>query len=236
MRAPTITDHPTEKELQLLSERLDRFNRISTNDRIQHPGTEDPGVAFDLAVRGSGGVIVGGVRVSSVFDVMWLEALWVDERYRGRGIGSWLILEAERVAYAKGCVGAGTWTLDWQGAAFYPQIGFELNGIYDGYPAGMTEHVLSKLLPSSDAIRRKVEERAHRNRQDGFALTTNPTGEEMQIVRCGLHEYCVAHVGDEMNNARINVCLILRDERGELIGGLTASTTIRILALKGDLD
>ena len=40
---------------------------------------------------------------------------------RRRGLASWLVLEAERIAHEKGCVGAGTWTFNWQGVGYdYP--------------------------------------------------------------------------------------------------------------------
>lgn len=227
-----ITDSPTKDEMALIERNLEAFNQEETGGKMHHPGTEDPGLAFSLAVRGPERDVVGGVSVSSVLGVMWLEVLWTAEAHRGRGIASWLILEAERIAHEKGCVGAGTWTFDWQGADFYPRIGFTLNGIYEGYPLGMTEHVFSKRLPSPPAVREAVRHRAAQNEQDGFTLLTEPTQDEMRIVGKGLHEHCVAHAGDEMENPGINVRLVVRDSDGKLVGGLLASTTIRIMALE----
>jgi len=227
-----VTTDPTEAEIERLSGRLDRFNRSATDDRIHFPGTEEPGLTLDLAVRAPDGHIVGGINVSSVLGVMWLEVLWVHSAHRGRGLASWLVLEAERIAHGSGCVGAGTWTFDWQGAEFYPRIGYELNGIYDGYPRGMTEHVLSKRLPGPKPAREAVARRADGNRDLGYALVEDPTRDEMRVVHRGLHEHCVAHTDGGLEYAGEHVRLALRDERGDLVGGLTASTPVLVLALE----
>jgi len=163
---------------------------------------------------------------------MWLEVLWTSEVHRGRGIASWLILEAERIAHEAGCVGAGTWTFNWQGASFYPKIGYSLNGVYKGYPRGMTEHVLSKRLPSPADIQEAVALRSAQSRRSGFELISQPTRDEMQVVHRGLHAHCTAHIeaGEDYRGDKVR--LILRDERGELAGGLCASTPVRVLALE----
>jgi len=222
----------TKPEVGEINRRLDEYNLAQTGNRYHFPGKCDPGLAFNLAVKAPDGAVSAGIKVSSILGVMWLEVLWVGEAHRRRGLASWLILEAERIAYEKGCVGAGTWTFSWQGAAFYPKVGYRLDGIYRGYPLGMTEHVLSKRLPSSDEVRRRINRRVERNRKAGYSLVTIPTEEEMRVVEDGLGRYCVAHAGDEMHNPGIKVRLALRDEEGGLTGGLMADTTIRIIALE----
>jgi len=228
----TIYDTPTNDEATVLSSRLEEYNQCETNGRMHFPGTQEPGLAFDLAVRGPDGAVAGGLNVSSLLGVMWLEVLWTSEAHRGRGIASWLILEAERIAHEAGCVGAGTWTFSWQGAGFYPRIGFDVNGVYDGYPRGMTEHVLSKRLPSASEVQETVALRAAENRKNGFELISRPTKAEMKIVHRGLRAHCDAHIeaGEDYRGTEIR--LVLRDESRTLAGGLRASTPVRVLALE----
>jgi GNAT superfamily N-acetyltransferase len=228
-----ISLSPTEEELEQLGLELDRFNRVASNDRIHFPADEEPGLVLKSAVRGPTGDIVGGLCTSSLLGVMWLEVLWTDAAHRGRGIASWLVLEAERIAHERGCVGAGTWTFDWQGADFYPRIGFELNGVYDGYPRGMTEHVLSKPLPSPKHVRDAVARRVEENRRCGYELVTSPTEDEVRVAHRGLREHCVAHVGDGDEYGGVPVRVVLRDGAGRLAGGLTATTPVHALALDG---
>jgi len=228
----TIVDAPTEQELTLIEAGLNEHNLARTGGAFHFPGNEEPGLAFDLAVKGPDGTIVGGINVSSILGVMWLEVLWVAEEHRRRGLAGWLVLEAERIAREKGCVGAATWTFDWQGADFYPRIGFELRGVYDGYPFGMTEHVLAKRLPSLPRVRETVERHVTENRRQGYALVAEPTKDEMKVVHLGLRAHCVAHVGDGETYAGSPVRLALRDENGDLAGGLTATTPVHVLALE----
>jgi len=228
----TICDTPTKEESSHISLRIEEYNQHATEGRIHFPGTQEPGLSFDLAVRGPDGGVVGGVNVSSLLGVMWLEVLWTSETYRGRGIASWLILEAERIAHEAGCVGAGTWTFNWQGADFYPRIGYHLNGIYKGYPRGMTEHVLTKRLPSASNIQEAITVRGAQNRKNGFELIPCPSKEEMRVVHRGLHSYCVDHIGSGDDYQGDPVRLALRDKKGELVGGLSASTPARVLAIE----
>jgi len=228
----TVADDPTEEEIALVRTKLDEHNLAQTNGAYHFPGSEEPGLAFDLAVRGPEGAIVGGINVSSLLGVMWLEVLWVAEEHRRRGLASWLVLEAERIAREKGCIGAGTWTFDWQGADFYPRIGYGLRGVYDGYPLGMTEHVLSKRLPSPSSVREAAGRRTAENRRQGYALVTDPSKDEMKVAHRGLREHCITHVGDGDAYAGSQVRIALRDEGGNLAGGLTASTPVHVLALE----
>jgi len=212
---------PTKEEKDLVAARLAQYNLDVTHGRFNYPGTEDPGLAFDLAIRGPSGEIVGGVNVSSVLGVMWLEMLYVFDEFRRRGLGGWLVLEAERIAHAKGCVGAGTWTFSWQGPEFYPTIGYELCGIYTGYPFGVTEHVLAKRLPD-EASAAKTANRVGLLRREGFTLLTAPPRDDMRVVGRGFHESCVRNAGEEMDTPGISIHLVLKDPAGQVVGGVGA--------------
>jgi len=223
-----IASDPTEEEVQTVRDRLAAESNAKTGGRFDQ---EVPEFTCDLAVRAPDGSIAGGVTISTLLGVMWLEVLWVAPEHRRRGLASWLVLEIERIAADHGCVGGGTWTFSWQGPEFYPTIGYRLNGIYNGYPLGMTEHVLSKPLPDPASYAR-IADTVRRSRQDGYVLVQDPTKDEMRGVHRGLHEHCVKHAGDEMHNPGIEVKLVLRDGIGRVAGGLIASTTIRIVALE----
>lgn len=218
-------------ELEFIGVQLDRDNARATGGRMHFPGAEEPGLGVRLVVKDPEGAVVGGIETSSVLGVMWLEVLWVADEARRRGIGGWLVLEAERIAHEKGCIGAGTWTFNWQGAEFYPTIGYELRGIYTGYPFGVTEHVLAKRLPDPESLA-KTKERIARLRREGFTLVTEPSQGETRVVGCGLHEHCVRHAGEEMDNPQISPKLVLKDPSGAVAGGLDAFATIRNLVVE----
>ncbi len=227
----SICMEPTKEETDFIEAQFARFNQEATDGRFDCLGEGKSGLAFDLAVKDRDGEIAGGVSVSSVLGVMWLEVLYVADEFRRRGLASWLVLEAERTAYEKGCVGAGTWTFNWQGPEFYPTIGYELRGIYTGYPFGVTEYVLAKRLPDEKSVA-KTADRIARLRREGFTLLAAPSQDDMRVVGRGFHQFCMRNAGEEMHTPGIAVRLALKDPAGRVVGGLDASTTIRNMVLE----
>ena len=228
----TIAQDATPEEVTQIADELEAYGQEKTGGRLNFPGEKDPGFGFSIAVVDAEGEVAGGLNVSSFLGFMWLELLWTSEAHRRRGIASWLILEAERIALENGCIGAGTWTLNWQGADFYPRIGFQLNGVFDGYPEGTTEHVLTKRLPSSTEVQAHVLSHIDRNIRDGYQLVASPTDEQMALVRQGLRDHSKTHVGDGMGSPGVDIHLALRDGSGRLVGGLVASTPYWVMALE----
>jgi ribosomal protein S18 acetylase RimI-like enzyme len=79
----------------------------------------------------------------------WLHVtyLWVDERWRGAGLGSRLLAEAETVARTeRGCTAARLETWDFQAPGFYRKQGYEVVCVIPDYPPGITEYTLTKRL------------------------------------------------------------------------------------------
>ena len=215
-----ICDQPTKEEIAFIGERLHEHDLEETHGKIDAPGLE-----FELAMKDPEGCVVGGISVSSLLGAMFLEVLWVVDEHRRRGLGRRLVLAAERIGERGGCMAAGTWTFSWQGPQFYPRCGYKLVGIYTGYPFGITEHVLMKRLPDPDDSGRRSEE-------DGFALVEHPSADDMRVVYSAFHEFCIRNAGEEMDYPGIKVQLALRDSGGQIVGGLLAMTTIRIVALE----
>jgi GNAT superfamily N-acetyltransferase len=153
---------------------------------------------------------------------MHLEVLWVAEHHRRQGYGARLVLGAEQVGLAGGCITAQTWTFSFQGPQFYPAIGYQPIGVYDGYPDGITEHAFMKRLSANqDALQPGIPG------SRGFTLDTAVTGEDLKILHNGLHQAVVQHVGDGYKGTRIR--LVIKNPEGELIGGLSAWTTLQNL-------
>jgi GNAT superfamily N-acetyltransferase len=227
----SICMEPTKEEKDFVEAQLAQYNLEATGGRFNYPGTGDPGLAFDLAIRGPAGDIAGGISVSSVLGVMWLEVLYVADEFRRRGLASWVVLEAERIAHEKGCVGAGTWTFNWQGPEFYPTIGYKLCGVYTGYPFGVTEHVLAKRLPDEESAA-KTADRIARLRREGFTLVTAPSEDDMRVVGRGFHQFCMRNAGEEMGYPNVSLSVALKDTEGCVVGGLTAFPTVRNMVLE----
>jgi ribosomal protein S18 acetylase RimI-like enzyme len=84
--------------------------------------------------------------VCGVLSWQWLfvEALWVDDAWRRRGIGRALLAQAEAHAVAAHCHSA--WPDTFQARDFYQALGYRQFGALDEYPDGQTRYFLCKRL------------------------------------------------------------------------------------------
>src|SRR5690349_11165923 len=89
-----LDEQPKPEDARVVIDGVYGFNREQT-------GNEPPRhvAAF---LRDETGQIVGGVRVSLWGRTTHIDALWVDERQRGRGFGAKLMMAIEEYAAANG--------------------------------------------------------------------------------------------------------------------------------------
>ena len=82
---------------------------------------------FVLKVENEAGESVGGC-IAQAYEYRWsrmfLDTLWVDERYRHHGIGSMIIREVERIAREKGCRVVTLGTASYMARPFYEKHGY----------------------------------------------------------------------------------------------------------------
>jgi GNAT superfamily N-acetyltransferase len=220
-----ISNSPTKEEIQRTENLVESYNREQTKGAYDQPGIEISVVAKDPE-----GTVVGGVNASTMLRVMHLEVLWVADEYRKFGYGSDLVLAAERIGFEKGCLSSHTWTFAFQAPGFYPKIGYELLGIYDGYPDGLTEHVFMKRLGPHYGAQPGTSRRLGVRDSRGFSLTDEVTKADLKILHAGLHHHVKQNVGDEDKGIKIH--LVIRDQGGAFVGGLYAWTTLRNMILE----
>jgi len=221
----TISSAPTEQEINLIQAKLYDYCQDQT-------GTEygKPGIEVNLVLRDLKGNVVGGVSASTVMSVMFLEALWVAKEHRELGYGTDLVLAAERIGLEQGCITSQTWSLSFQAPGFYQKIGYQVLGIYDGYPDGITETVLMKRLQplGERSSERSLPTGDSRSRR--FSVTEPETKEDMDVVHVGLGSYVDECIGNKRDG--IQVQLVARDRAGQFVGGLLGFTTMRNLILE----
>ena len=100
---------------------------------------------FGVFVRDDGGAISAGLIGHLYARWLFINLLWVHADLRRRGVGSALIVEAERRAIAFGCHSAYVDTFSFQGPDFYPRFGYKVFGTLD-YPPDNTRIFLRKRL------------------------------------------------------------------------------------------
>jgi GNAT superfamily N-acetyltransferase len=102
--------------------------------------------AIRLNARDGSGKVVGGLRAVVAMHWLRVEVLFVDESQRRTGIGSALLLEAERLARDMGAKNAALETFEWQGPAFYAKHGYVETGRIERYAGEFCLAVMAKCL------------------------------------------------------------------------------------------
>ena len=129
---------PTENEIKHIRESLNQFN----NERVG----EDGHTPLNIVEYDANGNIIGGILGGTYWGWMYVDILWVHENHRYKGIGSKLLLEAEKEAVHRGCHHVHLDTMSWQAPEFYQKHGYEVIGILPDIPNDNQKYLLMKAL------------------------------------------------------------------------------------------
>ena len=141
---PMKNDVRIDNEVSEADERAVVRGLLAFNEAWIGPSNEQP---VRLVARDEFGV-VGGLLGSTRWKWLYVAKLWVDERGRGKGIGTQLLTAAEELARTRGCTDASLDTFEYQARPFYEKLGYELFGTLDGFPPGYRQFYLRKRLLS----------------------------------------------------------------------------------------
>jgi ribosomal protein S18 acetylase RimI-like enzyme len=133
---------------QLLYSRLRAGNTAASPILRELRGT--PGareVPLQVWALDEAGDLAGGLVGHTWATWLHVTYLWVDERHRGKGLGSRLLARAERTAAReRGCRSVRLETWDFQAPEFYKRLGYEVVCVIPDYPPGITEYTLTKRI------------------------------------------------------------------------------------------
>ena len=130
--------HPAEDPFAALNAMLNEYN-------LGHVGPANH-VPLWLFARDPAGKVQGGLRGQTYWCWCTIDVLAVANPYRRQGIGSRLLVKAEEIARARGCVGIRLDTTSFQAPEFYTHRGYTQFGRIDGYPPGHTRLWFMKRL------------------------------------------------------------------------------------------
>jgi GNAT superfamily N-acetyltransferase len=99
-----------------------------------------------IVARDEDGSVIGGIHGEMYWDWLHIDTLWVDDKYRERGIGTGLLEQIEAAAISKGFLGSHLETTNFQAIDFYLKKGYEIFGKLEGKPAGSTWYFIQKKL------------------------------------------------------------------------------------------
>jgi ribosomal protein S18 acetylase RimI-like enzyme len=77
---------------------------------------------------------------------LYVSVVWVDESFRGTGMGTRLVELLEAAAINKGCHSAYLNTFSYQARPFYEKLGYEVFGTLNDYPTGFQRFYMWKRL------------------------------------------------------------------------------------------
>ena len=127
--------------IQKIEAGLTAYNQAAYPDPTEAPLT--------LSVQAEDGEVVGGLLGSNAYGWMRVDIVWVDERYRGQGLGTALLQKAEQIGLQRGCHGVHLDTHSFQAPDFYEKLGYEIFGELDSYPGDNKRVYLRKALASA---------------------------------------------------------------------------------------
>jgi GNAT superfamily N-acetyltransferase len=118
--------------------------KIAEFNALHWDATKRQQLGFKL--EDSEGHLIAAVAGRTFGHWFYLESLWLDEKVRGKGVGSKLLIEAETLAKARGCSFVILDTLDFQAKPFYERHGYQLEWTQTNYPFTGCKHFMTKRL------------------------------------------------------------------------------------------
>ena len=127
-----------EAQMNEIEEKLEAYDEHYTKYPVSG--------AIKIGIEHEGQMIAGADAVVTTFKILYVSTVYVDEAFRGQGLGRKLMEELETQAARLGVNTIRLDTFDWQGSDFYPKIGYEEVGYYKNEMDGYSEHFFVKRL------------------------------------------------------------------------------------------
>ena len=170
---------------------------------------------FVLKVENEAGEIVGGC-IAQAYEYRWsrmfLDTLWVDERYRHHGIGSMIIREVERIAREKGCRVVTLGTASYMARPFYEKHGYTVFTTLKK-PNGYISYSLVKYLD------RETPEYVPSDNSGARFRVSLGSRDDADVIENGIRTYSEAY---EPEYESVDFYKKLVDKDGRFIAGVIA--------------
>lgn len=139
-----LKNNSTEEFDKIISTNLHGYNRskcqwIRENTEVK-PSKQK---YYNFGVYENEKLIGGAVGIIK-FSWYFLEELWIDERYRGKNIGTMLIEKIEKCAKENNALGVRMETWNFQARGFYEKMGYTVYAMFEDCPPGTIDYFLKK--------------------------------------------------------------------------------------------
>ena len=174
---------------------------------------------FVLKSENEIGGIIGGC-IAEAYEYNWLRmflnTLWVDERYRHQGLGSMIIREVERIAREKGCRVVTLGTASFMARPFYEKHGYTVFTALKKQN-GYISYSLVKYLD------RDTPEYEPANNSGARFKVSFGNEDDANVIENGIQTYSKAY---EPEYESIDYCKKLVDKDGKFVAGVIADVDI----------
>ena len=137
-----VTEDASEEDLKAVRKGLGR----NFDDNIEQLQKEHPLLNYNLITKNDDEEVIGGINGYTTFGTLFIEGIWVDEKYRGQGYGKELLMEAESLARERECIAGQSACFTFQNLEFMRKQGYESYGFTDAYPNDVKEYFLIKKI------------------------------------------------------------------------------------------
>ncbi len=161
-----------------------------------------------------GNIIAGCVAYISPWGHLFVDDLWVDEKYRRQELGSHLLQTVEDIAINRGCYLSVLGTGDFQAKPFYLKHGYTLFGTVHDHPLGHEDYELFKRLDE------KQPKRPAKPIEYQISDGTEEDGEE---IGDKLYEYNLPFLNPKHEYIKINRKFV--DKNGKVVAAIMAGVT-----------
>lgn len=139
------TPYQLYKNTENAFEEIDRCLFEFNKRRV--PPTQSPEVIdIHYIVKRQEDIIAGIHADVYIWNILHINVFFVDEQYRNKGLGSFLLKKVECDAERLGVKLAHLDTFEFQAKNFYLKAGYEIFGVLDGCPDGYQRYYMKKSL------------------------------------------------------------------------------------------
>lgn len=129
-----INAQPSKESDQVVIDGIHHYNNTLHNDPVSH---------HSIYAK-SDNKIIGGALIYQHSDAIYIDSLWVDEKFRNQGIGSELLRKAEQDCLEKGITKQIISTFNIRAKDLYIKHGFKVIATVPNYIQGLDKYYLEK--------------------------------------------------------------------------------------------
>lgn len=127
-----------EEQIEVVENKLSAFDENYITYKMN--GNIQIGIEEDRKI------VAGLDACITAFKILYVSTVYVDEDYRGKGYGKYLIKEMEKRAKEMGVNTIRLDTFSWQGKEFYEALNYEIVGCYENELEGYAEYFFLKRI------------------------------------------------------------------------------------------